>query len=307
MVRVLGCLLLLLPSVALAVPSVLTHQGRVLAADGGPINGTVDITVSLFDEVDSAASFWTRTYSDVFVEDGYYALRLVTDDTGNPIRVLDLADGEVWLQSSVAGQVMGARQAIVSTPYAMMAGGVQLPAAEAGECETPGVLGYDAATGDMLLCHGGTFQTIASADDSPGGGSGTIVGVRNPGRAAEWALLQVQETTPVPNMAAWRDVCIAAGLGVPASIENNVNCLGNVGEPRYLVTSECNMLDQGGDTWRANAAVFQSDFSGGLLHFLRYANSGNAQWTKMQCNAAQPGARSESTCEIGRASCRERV
>lgn len=295
MIRFVVGLLVVLPSVALAVPSVLSHQGRVLSADGLPLNGALTMTVSLYDEVDSSAAFWTKTYGSVPVEDGYYALRLVTDDASSPLSVASISDGETWIQVTVAGQSMGSRVQLHSTPYAMMAGGVQLPPAQAGECDTPGVLAYDETAGEMLLCHSGSYQVVATVEDTPTGG-GPIVGVRNPGRAAEWALLQVSESTSIPNMAAWRDVCVAAGLGVPASIENNVNCLGNVGEPRYLVTTDCNMLDQRGDTWREDTALFQSSFPGGSLHFLRYANGGSAYWTHMQCNPAQPGDGSESTC-----------
>jgi hypothetical protein len=297
MIRVWIGLLLALPSVASAVPSVLTHQGRVLSSAGEPLQGALDMTVSLFDEEDSVSAFWSKTYSSIPVEDGYYALRLVTDDAGDPISINDLSDGDVWLQTAVSGQALGARQQLGSIPYAMMSGGVQLPPAEAGPCETPGVLGYDAITGDMLLCHAGSFQVLATAPDGPpGNDSDTIVGVRNPNRSAEWALLQVAETSPVADMAAWRALCVAAGLGVPASIEVNANCVQNVGDPRYVVTSDCNMYDQRGDTWRANQALFQSSFSGGSLHFLRYSNSGSAYWTQLQCSPASIGDGSQSTC-----------
>ncbi len=298
MTRGCVCLFLVLPTVASAFPSVLTHQGRVLSVDGDPVGGSVSMTVSLYDEADSSSAFWTRSYTDVALEDGYYALRLVEDDNGDSIDSIDLGDGETWLQTVISGQTLGERQQLGSVPYAMLAGGVQLPHAEEGACETAGMMAYDPSTGDMLLCHSGTFQVMATATGGPGGASDTIVGVWNSGRDAEWALLQVSETTPVPNMAAWRALCVGAGLGVPASIENNAHCLAEVGDPRYFVTTECNMLDQGGDTWRANQAQFQSSFSGGQFYFLRYASNSAPQWTRFQCSAGQAGDLSEDTCGV---------
>lgn len=295
-VRIGAYVALFWASMATAAPPVPTHQGRVLSADGLPLNGAFDVSVSLFDEVDSSSPFWTRTFGDVPVEEGYYAVRLVTDNSGSALDPAEFGDGEVWLQASVDGQPLGGRERLGSVPYAMVSGGVRLPSAEAGDCDTPGLMGYDENSGEMLLCHAGAFQVVAVADSAPDGSSDTIVGVRNSGQNAEWALLQVTEPTPIPNMAAWRQTCIDAVLGVPASVENNVNCLGNVGDPRYIVTSDCNMLDQGGDTWRANLATFQSGFSGGNMYFLRYSNSGNAQWTRFSCSAAQVGDRSEDTC-----------
>lgn len=112
-----------LPSLAVAsVPMTLTHSGRLIDVSGTPLSGTITLAVTLYDTDASGSGFWTRTYSGLTVEDGYYAVALVTDDAGAPLDTTDFADGQTWVGVTADGLALGSRQQLGSVPYALVAG-----------------------------------------------------------------------------------------------------------------------------------------------------------------------------------------
>ncbi len=133
---------LLLPTVALAVPGELTHQGRLMDSTGLPLDGDLDVTVSVFDTETGGTAAWTQSWTAVPFDNGYFSLTLTgVDDT--------VFDGnKLWLELSVDGNTAGARQPIVSVPYALrtdtatnVVGGI----ADVGEIRISGTTVIDSA------------------------------------------------------------------------------------------------------------------------------------------------------------------
>ena len=70
MLRSVGLLgLLLAPAVASAIPTTITHQGRLLDAAGTPLSGPTSIAFSIYDAKSGGDLVWTDTVS-VPVDDG---------------------------------------------------------------------------------------------------------------------------------------------------------------------------------------------------------------------------------------------
>ncbi|MDC0666381.1 collagen-like protein [Nannocystis radixulma] len=107
---------------ALAVPELVTHQGRLFDANGEPISGTQDLTFKIYDAEVDGNEIWSETISIDF-DEGFFSVRL-----GEQL-VLDenVFDGSTrWLGITVgADPEMTPRAAIVSVPYAMFAGDVR--------------------------------------------------------------------------------------------------------------------------------------------------------------------------------------
>ena len=93
----------LLGLVALASASVTTHQGRLVGSDGTPINGTVELSIRLYDAQTDADELWVDTWT-VDVRDGYYSVII---DERLPARAN-------WLEVAVDGAAMLPRQPLGS-------------------------------------------------------------------------------------------------------------------------------------------------------------------------------------------------
>jgi hypothetical protein len=109
-------LLSLLPTLALAAPTV-PFQGRLLDAAGGPRNGPHELRFTLWDAAEGGAPAWSETHADVPVADGTFAVRL---GTVTPFAEDDWA-GARWIEVSVDGEPLGARQPVDALPRAWRA------------------------------------------------------------------------------------------------------------------------------------------------------------------------------------------
>ena len=116
----LVCLLLIPLSASAQVPGTLGYVG-VLANENGPMNGTADITVSLFSHeipIEDSAADWSERHTDVLVQDGRFRLNL-----GSETRFAEglfLSEG-LWLEFTVNDEVMAPRVPMSSVPYALVA------------------------------------------------------------------------------------------------------------------------------------------------------------------------------------------
>jgi hypothetical protein len=120
--RPLLFLLLAAPSVALAVPSQLTTQGRVLDEDGDPVLGTLDVTFRVLDSETEGSTLWEETQA-VALTNGFYSVVLGADESGNPLEDATLDQWPLWLEVQIDGEpAMAPRISIGSVPYARMAG-----------------------------------------------------------------------------------------------------------------------------------------------------------------------------------------
>ncbi len=284
--------LLVTSAIASAAPNTLVHQGRLLGSDGGPVQGEIDISISLYGASADTTPFWTREFSNEPIEDGYYAVRLVTSDSGQPLNSDDFADGDVWIEVSAAGNVLETRHPLSSVPFAMSAGGVQVPVRAEGPCTAAGSLGYDDSSGVLLLCHNGTYIPVGDpAPPEPG----DYVAARRPGFVGEWALVQAVEDVIFSTDADWSAFCAASSLGMPSATENNVACQDNIPQPRYDIGSSCNTVSE----WQNPTQIWQQDFPGGnvyVLYAVRGPNSNTPESRITSCGPANAGSAASSTC-----------
>ena len=119
--RWLILVLLLAPSIALAVPLQLAHQGRLLDADQAPLEGSHDLHFGLYDAAEDGTLLWDETVTESFTG-GFYSTVLGADD-GNPLDDGIFATTPVYLELTVDdGDPLLPRQEINSVPFALRAG-----------------------------------------------------------------------------------------------------------------------------------------------------------------------------------------
>lgn len=113
--------LLLFGATAHAVPAQFTHQGRLLDADGIPMEGEATITFRVITEDTGGEVLWQEPIT-VDLSAGFYAAVLGTDEETNPLDTATLAQAPVWLELQLDGEpAMFPRSAINAVPYATMA------------------------------------------------------------------------------------------------------------------------------------------------------------------------------------------
>lgn len=103
----------LVAGVAQAAPTELQHQGRLVDASGEPIHGTVDLTVSLYDDAEATnEAVWSTGLTDVAVEQGYFSVIIDPPDSA-------LAEEALYVGISVAGVGdLTPRSRLSAVPYA---------------------------------------------------------------------------------------------------------------------------------------------------------------------------------------------
>ena len=175
-----------------------SHSGRLLGPDGSPIEGSVELTVSLWQAESGGSASWSDAFS-VNAEQGYYNAIL---GSGAELDTQDhLSGAEVWLSVSVDGSALGGRQRLLSVPHAARAsaldggasvfGGLLLGSEDDAWCtpEREGGLVYDAAIQGLRVCAADGWKvvgavTIALADGTRRWSDGTMAtacwGYRNP-------------------------------------------------------------------------------------------------------------------------------
>ncbi len=112
---------LIAPS-ASAVPTSLTHQGRMFDALGAPLDGSHDVDILLYDTPAGGTAIWSEAQTTTF-EQGYYTLVLGS----NPSNALDIATidvSELYLTTAIDSGPESDRMAVHSVPYAMLAGAI---------------------------------------------------------------------------------------------------------------------------------------------------------------------------------------
>jgi len=115
-------LLLCLQSLAYAVPMQMTHQGRLLDANGAAYTGVQDLTFTIFDDPNNGTDLWMETLSVSF-NNGYYAAVLGSDEQNNPLDSLVLSQYPLFLEIQVGqGTPLTPRTALQSVPYAQVSG-----------------------------------------------------------------------------------------------------------------------------------------------------------------------------------------
>ncbi len=118
----LTVVVLLAASAAHAVPMQLAHQGRLLDADGAPLDGEHTLSFALYDTEKDGAVVWSEDI-DALMTGGFYSVVLGADEADNPLDDLVLGGGPLWLELRVDdGAPLEPRHELLSVPYSVMAG-----------------------------------------------------------------------------------------------------------------------------------------------------------------------------------------
>ena len=96
----LTVVVLLAASAAHAVPMQLAHQGRLLDADGAPLDGEHTLSFALYDTEKDGAVVWSEDI-DALMTGGFYSVVLGADEADNPLDDLVLGGGPLWLELRV--------------------------------------------------------------------------------------------------------------------------------------------------------------------------------------------------------------
>ena len=116
----LSPLLLLLTQSALAIPTQMTHQGRLLDSDGAGLTGEHELIFRIMDDPEDGYALWTETLTVSFTN-GYYAIILGSDEVNNPDDNI-FANDPLYLALKVDGGDLEPRHPLTSVPYAQIAG-----------------------------------------------------------------------------------------------------------------------------------------------------------------------------------------
>ncbi len=167
---------LVVSSTAFAVPTQVTHQGRLFDALGVPMSGPVAVEFAIFDTPSGGSAIWSESHTPNF-DEGYYSVELgLTSDLDDAIFDTD----DVYISIAVNGGPELMRQKIGSMPFAIVAGSLDGGTVNAAEVQINGTtvidgsgnIPYTALTGvpassDTLLdlnCSGA--DTVARFDGS---------------------------------------------------------------------------------------------------------------------------------------------
>lgn len=117
---ILPCLAALmgLASSAQAVPALVNYQGFLRDDQGVPVEGNVNITLSIFDLETGGAPLWSETHPGIAVSEGIFDV-VLGSITPLPPTVFD--DGDRWLETGINGLPLTPRRPFLSTPYALRA------------------------------------------------------------------------------------------------------------------------------------------------------------------------------------------
>lgn len=167
MTRFLLAALVVAPALATAAPTTVAHQGRLLDAEGMPLQGSHSIQFRLWD-LSEVSQVWTETHT-VQVSDGYFHTVL-----GNvvPLDASVLADDDLAVGYEIdSGGELPTRIPLNSVPFAVVAHSVSGGSVDASEVTVGGVVaiasdGTVRDTLEQLSCTDGqvaSWNSTASA------------------------------------------------------------------------------------------------------------------------------------------------
>jgi hypothetical protein len=120
-VLVLATSLLLVPTLALAVPGQVTQQGRLVDASGDGLTGSHTIAFSLFSDSAGSTSVWSEQHT-IEADEGYYSVVLGADSS-NPLDDTVLSLAPLYLGMTVdGGTLMQPLLEVNSAPYSILSG-----------------------------------------------------------------------------------------------------------------------------------------------------------------------------------------
>ncbi len=100
------------------VPPLIPVQGVLTDADGQVLDGSYDLSFTIYDSSVASSSLWTETQTGVPVDQGFFSVYL-GDETDLLLDVLVSAD-ELWLSMTIGGEELS-RVQLAAVPYALEA------------------------------------------------------------------------------------------------------------------------------------------------------------------------------------------
>jgi hypothetical protein len=118
-----------------SVPHLINYQGYLTDNAGNPIDGTLQMTFSIWDAASGGTQLWSETQASVAVINGLFNVLL---GSVNPIPPSIFDGTPLWLQTQVGTEVLSPRKAIVSVAHAFRASAADAAdyAEEAGHADT---------------------------------------------------------------------------------------------------------------------------------------------------------------------------
>jgi len=106
-----------------AVPQTINFQGILKDSAGKPINGTVNLTFSIYDSVSGGTARWSEVQNGVTVEAGIYSVQL---GSVNPIDYSIFDGSTKYLGVKVGDEELTPRLPMISVPYAFRAASAEV-------------------------------------------------------------------------------------------------------------------------------------------------------------------------------------
>ena len=100
--------LLFIPCMLYAYPPTVNFQGNLTNKDGSPIDGSVDMTFTFFDDETSEAPIWTEEHFSVPITKGFFAVKLGSQG-GDDLSENLPDDKDIFVSISIAGEQMEGR------------------------------------------------------------------------------------------------------------------------------------------------------------------------------------------------------
>lgn len=255
---------------ATAAPVQLTHQGRLLDATGGVIDGAHLIEVSLWAHATSDEIAAHRRYAEPFpgtaVESGYFSVVL---GAGGGLDAAEL-EGPLWAQVSVDGVALLPRTPITAVPSAAN-GGVDLSVFDGvtRRCPNGGEQEWDGASASWSAC------PTAGTEGSPGASCEALKADHGFADGLYW--LDRDGAGPRPPFQAWCEMDVHDGgwmllahirqgsatnfmnLALPTCVDDQTACITrnvvNAGEMDEVLVFDRVNLNRWVSTQRASGSV----------------------------------------------------
>jgi hypothetical protein len=127
--------------------TVFSYQGQLLDASGDPVDGSAEMTFSLYHQESGGTPFWTEIHAGtqaITVTNGLFHVLL---GGLTPIDPGDLTD-DLYLELNVNGETLAPRELLASVPFAVEANTLAAGASTRRDLSVPGGLSAD---GELAL------------------------------------------------------------------------------------------------------------------------------------------------------------
>jgi hypothetical protein len=156
-------------STAVAAPTAVTWQGRILDANGTPVAGSFPVSFQLYDDATAGAAVGGAQSSTITLTDGYGSAAI--PGWGS---LLATTTGPLWVEASVNGTPVLPRQPVAAVPYAAVGARVTVaPTPTGAACSDSGALQFDASLGLLVICNGSSWRTIPTSSMTAGTSAAT--------------------------------------------------------------------------------------------------------------------------------------